>query len=130
MADGYNSVLWIPKTVESVSRTGLITEALAYYSDEYQSVLYNKVLTDRYANDSVSQRLLKIIFSDIRWQLDEELNIMDFRQSICHVWAKNRQGTEGFASTTRNSITRANDNLNTIIDLIKKSRNNINDGNR
>lgn len=122
VADGFSEALWIPKTVSNPERTGLITDALGYYSGDYISAVYDKVLMEKYARDPVSQALLKTIYTDIRWQLDEQAHIMDFRISVTHRWAENRQGITAFASTTKNAITDAEDTLETIIENLESSR--------
>lgn len=122
VGDGFTEALWIPKTVSNPERTGLITDALGYYSTDYQGAVYDKVLMEKYARDPVSQSLLKLIFSDIKWQLDEQALIMNFRINLTHRWAEDRQGITAFASKTRNAITNAEENLKTIVENLENSR--------
>lgn len=122
--NGNAVAIWIPTTVSDPEKVGLITEALAYYSDDYQKALYDKILMEKYARDQVSQNLLKTVFTSVKWQMDQQMGIADFATACCHRWAEKRLGITDFASKTKQLLNESQDNLDAVIKALEDSKKN------
>lgn len=79
----WTNTVYIPVTVSDLSRTGLITEALAYESQfDFQKAIYDVMLMEKYARDPQSQKMLELIFSSKKWSLDIAADISGIRSVL------------------------------------------------
>lgn len=79
----WTNTVFIPVTVSDLSRTGLITEALAYESQfDFRKAVYDVVLMEKYARDPQSQKMLGLIFSSKKWSLDIAADISGIRSVL------------------------------------------------
>ena len=79
----WTNTVYIPVTVSDLSRTGLITDALAYESQyNFQKAIYDVMLMEKYARDLQSQEMLDLIFSSKKWSLDIAADISGMRSML------------------------------------------------
>lgn len=79
----WTNTVYIPVMVSDLSRTGLITESLAYESQfDFQKAIYDVMLMEKYARDLQSQKMLELIFSTKKWSLDIAADISGLRSIL------------------------------------------------
>ena len=105
----------IPANCPDIGRTGLITETLAYLSDDYvRTAAYEKVVKAKLTRDVRSEEMLDLIFSGVRF--DNNL-FMDFGGSLTLTNGAAAGTTENYVSAVTAILEKADKALEDYIAL-------------